>query len=250
MTHEAFRDKTARDLFRLQHRARRADQGPARHSANRTRGRIDLRRPGTVRTRRGRRLSRRAARGCDLEYRNVRRDEAADRQLALGRRAVLPPDRQAHAAAGHRNRHPVHARAFQVVPRYAGRAPLAQSAGHAHPAGRGHHVAVRVPRCLVRSSGSVRSTWTSPTPTTSAPRRAPATSDCCMTRCAATPRCFSVAIWWKRRGMSSARSSMSGRRCQRAAFPTTRRARGSGAGRRAAPARRATVAGDSAITLA
>ena len=42
-----------------------------------------------------------------LEDRHLRRDPAGAEQLAVGGRAVLPPDRQAAAQARHRDRHPV-----------------------------------------------------------------------------------------------------------------------------------------------
>ena len=45
------------------------------------------------------------------------------RQLALGRRAVLPAHRQGAGAAAHRDRHPLQAGALRAVPRHAGRAP-------------------------------------------------------------------------------------------------------------------------------
>ena len=69
--------------------------------------------------------------------------QAADRQLALGRRAVLSPHRQAPARPQHRDRDPVPARAVCAVPRHAGRKPDAQPAGAAHPARRRHLAAFR-----------------------------------------------------------------------------------------------------------
>ena len=53
----------------------------------------------------------------DSTHRDVRGAQAAHRQLALGRRAVLPAHRQAPADARHRDRHPVQARAALAVPR-------------------------------------------------------------------------------------------------------------------------------------
>ena len=62
--------------------------------------------------------------------RDVRGDAGLHRQLAMGRRAVLPPDRQAAAQAVERGRHPVQGRAerpLQPAPRRPARAdrPLA-----------------------------------------------------------------------------------------------------------------------------
>ena len=67
----------------------------------------------------------------------------AHRQLALGRRAVLPAHRQAAAEARHRDRDPVQARAAPAVLVRRGRAARAERAGAAHPAGRGHLAALR-----------------------------------------------------------------------------------------------------------
>ena len=50
-----------------------------------------------------------------LQHRDLRRDAADRRQLALGRDAVLPAHRQAHAASRHRDRDPVQARAAPAV---------------------------------------------------------------------------------------------------------------------------------------
>ena len=55
-------------------------------------------------------LSRRARRGARFQYRDLCGAAAGDRQLALGRRAVLSAHRQAHVAALYRDRHPLQAR--------------------------------------------------------------------------------------------------------------------------------------------
>ena len=60
--------------------------------------------PGALRARPVRRLPRHRRRGRGLRHRDLRRAAAGDRQLALGRRAVLHPHRQ--AAAGHPDRVP------------------------------------------------------------------------------------------------------------------------------------------------
>ena len=60
------------------------------------------RRPRALRPRTTRRLSRDRRGGAGIDHRDLRRAAARDRQLALGRRAVLHPHRQ--AAAGHPDR--------------------------------------------------------------------------------------------------------------------------------------------------
>ena len=100
-------------------------------------------------------LSAGAGRGAGFERRDLCRDAARDRQLALGRRAVLPSHRQAHVAAEYRDRDPLQAGALRGVPGHAGRHPAAQLAGAAHRAGRGHFPAVR-------GQASAARWWTSP----------------------------------------------------------------------------------------
>ena len=98
--------------------AQREGQGPARRST-RPRPRSDRRDRRARPVRRGRvgRRARRAA-TCEesgvpsgLEHRDLRRAAAGGRQLALGRRAVLPAHRQAPGAQGHRDRGDAQARA-------------------------------------------------------------------------------------------------------------------------------------------
>ena len=70
--------------------------------------------------------------------RDLRRDEARDRQLAMGRRAVLSAHRQADGEARHRNRDPVQGAAAAAVPPDRRQANRAERAGAAHPARRGN----------------------------------------------------------------------------------------------------------------
>ena len=88
-------------------------------------------------------LSERAERVGGFEHRNLCRDAARDRQLALGRRALLLPYRQAHVAADDGDRDPLQAGALHGVPGHPRRYPAAQLAGAEHRAGRGHFPAVR-----------------------------------------------------------------------------------------------------------
>ena len=67
----------------------------------------------------GQGLSARAQRGAELERRDLCRDAARDRQLALGRRALLFAHRQAHVAAEHRDSDPLQAGALCGVPGHA-----------------------------------------------------------------------------------------------------------------------------------
>ena len=67
----------------------------------------------------GQGLSARAQRGADSIRRDLCRDAVRDRQLALGRRALLSSHRQAHVAANHRDRDPLQAGALCRVPGHA-----------------------------------------------------------------------------------------------------------------------------------
>ena len=78
-----------------------------------------------------------------FRHRNLCRDEAVDRQLALGRRAVLPAHRQAHVPPDDGNRHPFQARAVCAVRGYRRRPPSAQLAAAANSAGRRDRPTVR-----------------------------------------------------------------------------------------------------------
>ena len=66
-----------------------------------------------------------------------------DRQLALGRRAVLPAHRQAPVAARDRDRHPFQAGALPPFQRHARRRAATQLAAAAHRARRGNFAAIR-----------------------------------------------------------------------------------------------------------
>ena len=98
---------------------------------------------GTVLGKTGEGLSARAQCGAGFEHRDLCRDAARDRQLALGRRALLPPHRQAHVATEYRDSDPLQAGALRGVPGHARRHSAAQLAGAAHRAGRGNLPAVR-----------------------------------------------------------------------------------------------------------
>ena len=63
-------------------------------------------------------LSPGARRGAGFDDRDLRRLQAADRQLALGRRAVLPAHRQISEAPVDRDRHPLPPGALHAVPRH------------------------------------------------------------------------------------------------------------------------------------
>ena len=91
----------AADLVRRGRRARRADQGPERHPDSVTGRSAGAVRARAIRRRHRRRtavvrLSLRSERRSQFLHRNVRRAQAGARQLALGRRSVLPAHRQAH----------------------------------------------------------------------------------------------------------------------------------------------------------
>ena len=68
----------------------------------------------------------------DSKTEHLRRDPAGAEHLAVGGRAVLPPDRQAAAQAGHRDRHPVPPaadRALRARGRRPQRRPTSSSCG-------------------------------------------------------------------------------------------------------------------------
>ena len=87
-----------------------------------------------------------------LQRRDLRGPAPRGRELALGRRALLPAHRQAPAAARHGDRRPVQAAAADALPGERLR-PRAEPAGHAHPARRGHPAALR-------GQGARTSAWT------------------------------------------------------------------------------------------
>ena len=82
-------------------------------------------------------------RGAGFERRNLRRHADRDRQLALGRRALLCPHRQAHVATKYGDRNLLQAGALCRVPGHARRHSAAQLAGAEHRARRGNLLAVR-----------------------------------------------------------------------------------------------------------
>ncbi len=103
---------------------------------------------GQVRVRRGagqasERLPEGAERRGRFERRDLCRDAARDRQLALGGRAILHPYRQAHVAPPDGDRDPLQAGALRAVSGHARRDLVAQLAGAAHRPGRGNLSAVR-----------------------------------------------------------------------------------------------------------
>ncbi len=90
-----------------------------------------------------------------------------DRQLALGRGAVLHTHRQAPVARADRDRDPFQAGPVRAVPRHAGGQADAEHHVPAHPAARGRHAAVQRQGAGAARASSAASTWTSATPTIS-----------------------------------------------------------------------------------
>ncbi len=74
--------------------------------------------------------------------RNLCRHETADRQLALGRRSLLPAHGKTNAGAQHSHCDPVPARTVCLVPRHSRREPDAEPVGLTYPTGGGHLTAV------------------------------------------------------------------------------------------------------------
>ena len=102
--------------------------------------------PRPIRPRRGRRqagarLSAGAERRSELDGRDLRRDEAVGRQLALGRRPLLSPFRQAAGQAQHRDCHPLQERAARYLRRQRERSGWPEPPHHPHPAGGGNQPA-------------------------------------------------------------------------------------------------------------
>ena len=177
------------------------DAGPRarRRGARPVRGGLGRRPQGASATARSR-TSRR-----DSQRRDLRGPAPRGRELALGRRALLPAHRQAPAAARHGDRGPVQAAAADALPGERLR-PRAQPAGHAHPARRGHPAALRGqgaragPRRAQREHGlHLRLDVPDATP------RRP-TRRCSSTPCSATPRCSPAPTRWRPPGASSRRS--------------------------------------------
>ena len=125
-----------------------------------------------------------------LEDRHLRRDPADAEQLAVGGRSLLPPDRQATAQAGDRDRHPVPPAADRAV-RGRGRRRKAvptSSSSESSPT-RGRAWPSR-PRSPARGGGCRRSAWTSATAPRSPSRRPRPTSGCCSTSMLGDPTLF------------------------------------------------------------
>ena len=93
-----------------------------------------------------------------LQHRDVRGAGAVHRQLALGRRPVLPPHGEDAAETGDGGDDPVQAPAVRAVSRHARRDARAQSAGDSHPAGRRHLRSASARRSPGRSCASGTST--------------------------------------------------------------------------------------------
>ena len=114
----------AADLLRRRCRARQEGRGHPGDTAAHAAAGVEGRRARPVRRRHragqaGPGLSPGARRGAEFDDRDLRRLQAADRQLALGRRAVLPAHRQIHEAPLDRDRHPLSPGALRAVPRHA-----------------------------------------------------------------------------------------------------------------------------------
>ena len=118
----------AAELLRRRRRARREGQGAGRRAPLRRRRmrRATWCAASTAPARSAASRSRPTAQEPDVAPDSTTETYVAlkldDRQLALGRRAVLPAHRQGAGAAAHRDRHPVQAGAARAVPRHAGRA--------------------------------------------------------------------------------------------------------------------------------
>ena len=98
-------------------------------------------------------LSQRARRSPGFGDRDLRRLQVANRQLALGRRAVLSAHRKIHETPPDRDRHPLPPGALYAIPRHGCGTDESQLADSAHPAQRGHRARVR--RQAARPDGEV-----------------------------------------------------------------------------------------------
>ena len=98
-----------------------------------------------------RRLHEGTERRSEVTHRDVRRDAALHRQLAVGRRPLLPANRQAAAAPRDRGGGPVQAGAVDVVQGYARARTQLERTRPSHPAGRRHLALLRR-----EGAGSVR----------------------------------------------------------------------------------------------
>src|SRR5580698_1055225 len=138
----------AADFFRRRRRSRRADQNPARHPAHESRTRAGPRRARAIRRGNSRRparsgLSHRAAGAARIDHRNFRRAGSEYRQLALGRRAVLPAHRKTHERAADRDRDSVSPSAVHALPQDFGGKNSAERAGPEYSAQRRNFAQLR-----------------------------------------------------------------------------------------------------------
>ncbi len=116
--------------------------------------------------------------------RDLRRAQGPCRQLALGRRALLPPHRQTPAAAADRDRDPV-PRVAALDVRVGRGQGGAQPADHRHPARREHHArtdgqAARASTAAASACAKSSSTSKRPMPLPTCAGGSP-TSGCCLT---------------------------------------------------------------------
>ena len=102
-------------------------------------------------------LSRHQGRQSGQHDGNLCRAQADDRQLALGRRAVLSAHRQGVALETHRGGDQVQAGADRHVSRYAGRESGAELPGAGNPAAANASGSNSTPRCRARRSPSAAS---------------------------------------------------------------------------------------------
>ena len=234
--------------FDARRRPQREGQGAARDAAARaTRPRSDRARP--VRRRAGSTASEvpgyREEQGVDPDSTTETYValQLCDRQLALGRRAVLPAHRQAAAEARDRDRDPVQAARRTCCSRTSpARTLRAERAAHAHPARRGHLAARSARKCpapaCTSAAGEHGLSLRRRVRVEACRRR---TSACCWTRCWATRRCSPAR---RGRGAVEARRRDRGRLAARSATIPQLRGRllGPGGRRRAAASRRALMA--------
>ncbi len=100
-------------------------------------------RAGTGTGRTGKGLPGRTERRWRFQYRDLRRDAAGDRQLALGRRALLLPHREEPGAANDGDCHPLQTGALRGLPGHRRRYDATELARAEHRPGREGVVAVR-----------------------------------------------------------------------------------------------------------
>ena len=197
-------------------RPERAGQGPPGPADLDARGRRPPRRPGPVHRRLdpgegGPRLPPGEGGRARLDDRHLRRPPGDPEQLAMGGRPVLPPDRQAAAEAGHRDRHPVPQAADDPLRGRRRGQRRGQPAGPPDPAQRGGEPRLpgQDPRLAAAAPGGpdglpLRDRLRRP-------RRPRRTSGSCSTSCSATRRSTPGPTPSRPPGSSSTRSSKPGR---------------------------------------